>query len=104
MSNKVKGSKYYFILTDKYGWDLTLDKVRDIKLKMVLQEEITEEILYTLYVRKKYDRLDMNTIFFDTTKKILTVKGLKIRCESLFVAESIVDSLFDYEVAPANLS
>lgn len=104
MFNKVKGSKYYFILTDKYGWDLTLDKVRDIKLKMVLQEEITEEILYTLYVRKKYDRLDMNTIFFDTTKKILTVKGLRIRCESLFVAESIIDTLVDYEVAPANLS
>lgn len=104
MYNKVKCSKYYFILTDKDGWDLTLDKVRDIKLKMVLQEQITEEILYKLYVKNQYDPFDMNCIFFDTAKKILTVKGLRIRCESLFGAESIIDTLVDYEVAPANLS
>lgn len=111
MSHRIKAKKYWWILTDEYGWDLTTDKVRDFKISSLLDKAVENpNILYKMYIHSSGDVSTMSTLWVDLSKKLLSVTffnpAFKARCESIDEAEDLIDEILETNslvVAPANL-
>lgn len=100
----IKGIKYKWIITDVYGWNISIKKLRSIKLK-TLQGSESSGYLLSILLKTKSNLIGMSpsvdTAFFNYSGMILSFKGLHFKCKNLKFAEKIITSLSeggDYEV------
>lgn len=98
----LKGIKYKWIITDIYGWNISVKKLRSIKLK-TLQGSESSGYLLSILLKTKSNPIypSVDTAFFNYSDMTLAFKGLHFKCKNLKFAEKIITSLSegsDYEV------
>lgn len=105
----IYGKKYRFKITDKNGWDIKPEILRDMRIDSLLENNNqTDDVCYFLYLHRE-DSFDNAFVIFDPVKKILSIAGdnikIKFNCNSIFEAEEILEFLLEpngYTVAPVN--